>query len=185
MDREEFSLGVEPISSIEAKTLDGFLEKLIPMPPKEKKSDAIKVATLPRSHGEDCKIVCVGEKMVSVSFDEELMDSENVWVTRIASTYVKSVKLTTRGYYDADEFETDAAGKMKPLSRSDEKLLIEHLAKTDRACINNDERDGEKPIARLVVGAFYSAKNGVVYENPDRKKNTPLRKVAGPKAEPK
>ena len=131
--------------------------------PQEKKSKTVEL--IDNGTGDGTAIYRVGRKMIYITFGEDSF-KDDLFVTTIVNAYVKTLK-TQQGYLVPDTFEMDKkTGLPKEITKEDERLLVEQVAKNEIFSIANSKDRGESPGIHRTVGKYFSTENGVVYSNP-------------------
>lgn len=130
--------------------------------PQERKTSSVEM--IENGFGEDTVVFRVGQKMMYVTMGEDFA-RDDIFITTVSNAYVTDLK-KRRGYQYPASFEMKAGGGYAEVSPEDEKALVEFLAKQDAASIESSKQRGEKAITHRVVGAYFSAENGIVFKNP-------------------
>lgn len=127
-------------------------------------TDKTPVEMLDNGFGEETVVYRVGQKTMYITMADD-WKRDDLFIMTIPNVYVKDLK-KRRGYQYPASFEMKEDGGYVEVSREDEKALVDFLAEQDAASFKSSKQRGEKIITHRIVGSYFSAENGVVYENP-------------------
>ncbi|HAX90822.1 MAG TPA: hypothetical protein DCY07_01250 [Rhodospirillaceae bacterium] len=137
-----------------------------------KAAEGVGVRLMENGAGDGEAIYLVGDRLVHITFGDDPVQ-DDLFVTTITNGYVATLQ-KERSYFVPETFEIDPNTK-KPvaLSKEDERLLIEHLAKGEKLSIANCKKRKENSGTYRTVGTYFSTENGVVYANPETPDSKP------------